>query len=634
MSDPKKFKVIVEKDVMIPMRDGIHLAADIYHPSIESKIVENPLPALIERTPYGKRDPILRTARATYFAQHGYNVVIQDCRGCDESEGTFGFLSQEPEDGYDTVEWIAAQPWCEGRVGTFGSSYGAWFQLALATQAPPHLGCMIPTMGGWNAHTSSVRQGGAFELRWLCWAFFHSAHNAHRDILADPFVVQALNECDIRDWLPRLPIRRGQTPLKLVPNYEKYLFDMLSQGEYNTFWQQPGFAIEEYADRIPDVPILFCGGWYDSYTRSTMEAFVKLRSMTDRKAPVKVLMGPWSHGTYVTELSYAGDADFGPEAALASFDNLHLRWFDRWLKEVDNGVEKMAPVRIFVMGGGDGCKNKASRIQHGGQWRDENEWPPKRTRYVKFYLRENGRLSEEKSEKTDSSTIYQFDPNNPVPTVGGNFSSLKYVLPIPKGITSNKLKEAIPSGQLRRQDISPAGPFDQRERDGLFGCKSPYLPLSSRPDVIVFETDQLIDDLEVTGPIKVNIWVSSSAKDTDFTAKLIDCYPPGFDYPEGYAMNMGDSIIRARFWQSRSSEELLEAGRVYPLTITLYPTSNLFKKGHVIRLDISSSNFPRFDVNPNTGEPVGEERSKMVAINTLHYTSEYPSHIILPVVDA
>ena len=336
------------------MRDGVRLAADIYRPARGDSPVAEPLPVILERTPYGKTDAE-RAERCRYFAQRGYVFVAQDCRGCYESEGDLYFLAQEPNDGYDTVEWIAEQPWCNGSVGTMGTSYMAWTQSALATQNPPHLACIFPNMGGWNAYTSSVRHGGTLELRFIAWALWHSATNTNAALKHSPYVDLALEGPDFREWLTRWPIKRGQTQLKLVPGYEKWAFDLLDKTRYDDYWKQPGFAIEEYRDQHSDVPMHFTGGWYDSYTRASLESYVGLSEAKD--SYVRVTMGPWTHGTTTPELSYSGDVEFGPDAALDRFDELHQHWFDRWLKGNDNGVDREPPVRIFVMGGGDGRKN-------------------------------------------------------------------------------------------------------------------------------------------------------------------------------------------------------------------------------------------------------------------------------------
>ena len=624
LSEPE-YDVVSNENVMATMRDGVRLAADVFRPAKNGTPVSEPLPVILERTPYNKSQPE-RAQLCRYFAQRGYVFVAQDIRGCYASEGEHYFLTPDAYDGYDTVEWIAQQPWCNGKVGTMGTSYASWTQSALATQNPPHLACIFPNMGGSNAHTSSVRQGGAMELRFIAWAFWHSAQNSNKKLKQSPYVDKALNSAYFREWLQRWPIKRGQTQLKVVPNYERWVFDVLTNADYNDFWKQPGFAIEEYWDQHADVPMYFSGGWYDSYTRSTLDNYVGLSKR--KKSDIRVIMGPWTHGTKTLEYSYAGDVEFGPEAALDSFDKLHLQWFDRGLKDIENGIDQEPPVKIFVMGGGDGHKTKEGRMFHGGRWRLENEWPLARARYTRFYLHEGDSLSNDPPEEPSSFTTYNFDPNNPVPTIGANVSSLATLKPPPPGVTD---PSTLPQS-LRRENIVQAGGFDQREGAEFFGSKPPYLPLGSRPDVQVFQTEPLERDTEVTGPIEVKLWISSSAPDTDFTAKLIDIYPPSEDYPEGYTLNLTDSIMRARYRNSREKPELLKPGKIAELTIVLYPTSNVFKAGHRIRVDISSSNFPRFDVNPNTGEPIGLNKRTQVAENTVYHDARHPSHILLPVI--
>ena len=619
-----EYDVVVEQDVMVPTRDGVNLAADVYHPVRNGLPLKHKLPTLLERTPYDKRQTEGRN-RATFFTRNGYIVVVQDCRGCFGSEGEFYFLINEPYDGYDTIEWIASQPWSNGRIGTYGTSYMSWVQSAAATQNPPHLTCMFPNMGGWNGHTSSIRHGGAMELRFMAWAFWHSALNSNRNLKKKQWIDKALNDTDFRDWLTRLPIRIGHTPLALVPNYEQWCFDIFTRADYDDFWKQPGFAIEEHIEQHADVPTYLCGGWYDSYTRSTLESFTSLNDA--KKSHIKVLMGPWTHGTYTPELSDSGDIDLGPKAALESFNELHLRWFGRWLKDVDNGIDREAPVQIFVMGGGSGNKTRDGRLDHGGYWRCEQEWPLGRTKYTKFYLNANGLLNTQWPDVKSSSTSYFSDPNKPVPTIGGNFSSLDYLKPPPPNIDL----KLIPSVE-RREHITPMGGFNQHEGSDFFGCKPPYLPLASRSDVLVFQSTPLDYDIEVTGSPSIKLWISSSALDTDFTAKLIDVYPPNEDYPQGYALNLTDSILRTRYRNNRNQGELMEPGEVYEIEISLYPTSNLFKKGHRIRLDIASSNFPRFDVNPNTGEPIGLNRLVVIAKNTVYHDRNHLSHVVLPII--
>ncbi len=287
-----------------------------------------------------------------------------------------------------------------------------------------------------------------------------------------------------------------------------------------------------------------------------------------------------------------------------------VEWQDR-LGGKENSVGKAAPfatrVRIFVMGSGDGGRTEKGLLRHGGFWREEHEWPLARAYATPFYFQPGGGLATEKPAAASASTGYDFDPRDPVPTLGGNISS--------------------------GDGIMQQGAWDQRGGEKFWNWLQP-IPLSARRDVVVFQTAPLAADIEVTGEIEVKLWASSSAPDTDFTAKLVDVHPASADWPGGFDLNIADGVVRARFRDSLKEEKLMEPGRVYPFTIKLYPTSNIFKKGRRIRVDISSSNFPRFDVNPNTGEPLNGNRRLVIATNILRHDAEHPSHIVLPVIPA
>ena len=623
-----EFDVHVTENVPVTMRDGVLLSTDVYRPARDGRPVADPLPVLLHRTPYNKTETEATLGTCRWFAARGYVVVNQDCRGCFRSEGEVNFLVPEAEDGADTIAWIHRQEWANGTVGSFGTSWSGWTQTAMAALGPEGLATMVANMSGADGHESSVRQGGALELRFLAWAFWHSAYNSQAALKAAPFVTPALSlgAPPFSDWLERMPIRRGQTQLALVPPYEKWALEILTRADYDDYWKHPSVNPRAHWDRFPEMPILLVGGWYDSYTRATFQNFVGLGA--DGRRPVRVLMGPWTHGSRTMELSYAGNVEFGKQAALPSFDELHLRWYDRWLRGVDNGLDAEAPLRIFVMGGGSGRRSGAGRLVHGGRWRDEREWPPARTRLTDFYLHGDGSLGTERPREERSATSYRFDPANPVPSIGGNVSSLRDVLPLPAGIADPSYAG---TGQ-RTGDIMSPGGFDQREGPAFHGCRPPYLPLGSRADVLVFETEPLQEPTEVTGPIEVVLWVATSAVDTDFTAKLIDVYPASSWFPLGYALNLTDSIARLRYRNGRERGELATPGVPMQLTITLYPTSNLFMSGHRIRLDISSSNHPRFDVNPNTGEPIGRDRRRVVADNTVFHERGRESRIVLPLI--
>ncbi len=613
---------------MVEARDGVLLATDVYLPTTGGKPLDGPLPTLLHRTPYNKTEAELGSGEARWFAERGYAVVVQDCRGCYESGGDVNFLFPEAEDGADTLQWLSKQAWSNGRVGTWGCSWASWTQTAMAAMGPENLAAMVPNMSGASAHESSVRQGGALELRFLAWAFWHSASNTQKRLKNRDFVTPALNlgAPTFADWLTRMPIRSGQTQLALVPPYEEWAFELLTHADYDDHWKGPSVNPREHYGNFPDIPMLFVGGWYDSYARASTEHLRDLAAM--KKGPVRLLMGPWTHGSATTELDFSGDVEFGKHAALDDFRETHLRWFDRWLKGVDTGIENDPPMRMFVMGGGSGERMPSGRLMHGGKWRNENEWPLARTLFTDYYLHENGSLHTSPPEQDDSGTTYKFDPANPVPSVGGSVSSLRGIAPLPPGIAD----PALAARTSRQQEIMVAGGYDQRERPDVFGCKPPYLPLASRSDVLVFQTEPLDERLEVTGPIEVKLWVASSAPDTDFTAKLVDVYPPSDWYPFGYALNLTDSIMRLRYRNGFERPELVEPDEPVQLTITLYPTSNLFAKGHRIRLDVSSSNFPRFDVNPNTGEPIGLDRRRAAANNTVFHDRNRTSKIVLPLI--
>jgi len=358
---------------------------------------------------------------------------------------------------------------------------------------------------------------------------------------------------------------------------------------------------EHYAE-TSDIPMLQVGGWYDIFLAGTFENFLGLTKA--KKSPQRVLVGPWTH--HGNTRPYAGDVSFGADAAIADFDgDFHLRWFDHWLKGVPNGVGRDAPVRLFVMGTGDGHKDKDGRLFHGGYWRDASAWPVPGTRTVPYYFHADGSLSTAKPREASSSTAYTYDPHHPVPTIGGGVSA-------------------------RLRD----GGYDQREDPRFPPSEAPWLPLKSRADVVVFQTPPLAEDVTVIGPITVVLYASTNAKDTDFTAKLVDVYPPSDDWPSGFDLNLTDAIVRGRYRATRDHAVLLEPGRVYPFTIAPFPTANVFKKGHRIRVDISSSNFPRFDANPNTGEPLGRSRRVVSADNTVYHDAARASYVLLPLAPA
>jgi putative CocE/NonD family hydrolase len=590
--------VLVEKNVMIPVRDGIKLAADLYRPSRDGKALEGRFPALLTRTPYDKSNT---SAEGKYYAERGYVVVANDVRGRYASGGTWHGLINDPADGYDVVEWIAGQSWSDGKVGTFGTSYPGGTQHALAEMKPPHLTTMVPIDALSNCGVSGMRHGGAFELRFMNWILQIGAPNS-KQALSSPALRQALIENGLRtrQHADSLPIRAGTTPLKVVPEYEAWLVEALRSGPEAPFWHIKGMSVVDHLGDYADVPVQHVTGWYDSWTRQVTMNYVELART--KKSPQRLLIGPWVHGSQGSRIS--GEVEFTPEAAIDLLA-YRLRWYDRWMRGIKNGVDEDPPVFLYIMGTGDDRRAADGRLRHGGFWRAERQWPIARATPVVHYLGREGALADA-PPSTPSFTTYTFDPLHPVPTIGGNISS--------------------------NQGLMMSGGYNQRPRDDTHAAGN-RLPLSERRDVLVFRSEPLRSDTEVTGTVHVKLWVSSTAPDTDFTAKLIDEIPPNVDYPLGFDLNIGDSILRTRYREGLDHQApFLRPGEIVPVDITLYPTANVFKKGHRIRLDVSSSNYPRFDVNPNTGDPLGEYRRMVTADNTVYHDTAYPSHVILPVV--
>jgi uncharacterized protein len=587
--------VIRQQDVMVAARDAVLLATDIYRPATGSVAEAERLPVLLHRTPYDKAEAAT-IAIAETLAKHGYVVLVQDTRGRHHSQGVFvKYYSSDAYDGYDTIGWAARQPFCDGKVGMYGTSYAAHTQADASKLAPPHLRALLLNMGGMsNAWDHSVRYDGAFEMgRQLTWAWSQALEDAK-----DPVTKGMLSNEDVNAWYSALPIRKGLSPLSIAPNYERYYLDEATHSDYDAHWDTLGMQWEKFYNQTADVPMMHVGGWYDIYLRGTIENWRRLSAL--KRSPMRLVIGPWTH--HGNTATFAGDVDFGAAAAIKDFDtNFHLAWFDYHLKGIKTAAFSQAPVRYFLMGTGDGHKDSAGRLYHGGEWRESKVWPPTESRAAIFYLHADGSLNmRAPSQPEPAATVFQFDPAHPVPTIGGG--------------VSKRLKD---------------GAYDQRERADMPGSRPPYLPLRARGDVLVFESEILAQDAVLAGPVEVTLYAASTAADTDFTAKLIDVYPPSTDFPTGFDMNLTDGIVRASYRDHSETRRLLVPGEIYSIVVRPFDTANVVKKGHRIRLDISSSNFPRFDVNPNSGEPLGSSRLMKTAENTIYHDPAHPSAVKL-----
>ena len=578
MTAEKAFRVVIEQRVPAKMRDGSTLYADVYRPDVRGKF-----PALLLRTPYDRHGTLNASKDyGEYFAQRGYGVIIQDCRGCFESEGDFYALAWEAVDGFDSVEWAARLPWCTGKVGTIGQSYYGADQNILAPTHPPSLAAMVPISGPADFHESWSYHGGAFQLAWQTSYYLMLALNtARKRGLPKSYIkkLEAYRSADGRSvkdqWLRRLPLEHWSD---LLQDLAPHLRDAMAHPNDGPHWWQVNVTRQH---SMVAAPMYHVSSWYDIFQDGAVQNFSGITASgqpTARKSQ-KLLMGPWVHLTpYTVPTRTAGELDFGPDAAIEVHQE-EQRWFDYWLKGVDNGVMKEPPVRIFVMG--------------ANRWRFEKEWPPKRVKYTPWYLHGNGKANtasgdgslSPKAPSAEPADKYVYDPANPVPTLGG--TTLRVM----------------------------SGPYDQRK-------------VGQRPDVLVYTSEPLARDIEVTGPVKVVLHASSSALDTDFTAKLVDVHP------DGRAYNICDGILRARYRDSKVHPTLLEPGKAYQFTIDLWHTSNAFKKGHRIRVDVSSSNFPWYDRNPNTGAPFGQDDKLKTARQTVYHDKARPSHVLLPVIES
>jgi putative CocE/NonD family hydrolase len=555
--------IVIETDARVKMRDGISLSADIYRPGGNGKY-----PVLLVRTPYDKSSEG-ETCRAA--AEHGYVCISQDVRGRYASLGEWYPFKNESSDGYDTVEWAVALPYSDGRVGMFGESYVGATQWLAAISRPPHLVAIQPSVTASDHHDGWVYQGGAFEL-WF--------DQSWTSILAvDTLQRAAMNRIPALEWAQRLPesdfpVLQLGNPAKLAP----YYFDWLAHPDDDSYWKR--WSIEEHYSETA-LAAYHVGGWYDVFLRGTLRNYVGMRAYAPSqwaRDHQQLTIGPWIHDGPMN--GKAGSLDFGSAAAFNKTQTI-LTWYDQIFKHESPQRKR---VRIFVMG--------------INQWREEDDWPIPRTAYTRYYLNSaghansssgNGSLSAHLPDQSHSDT-FTYDPANPVPTRGGNLCCLH--------------------DQVTQE---PSGAFDQAE-------------IEKRNDVLIYTTAAFDQDFEVTGPLTAELYISSSAADTDLTAKLVDVWPNGF------AQNLADNVQRLRYRNAAEKADLLQPGKIYKVVIDVGATSNVFREGHRLRLELSSSNFPRFDRNFNTAESPERGTKFVSAENRIYHDAEHPSAIVLPVI--
>lgn len=567
------YSVKVERDVSVKMRDAVVLRGDVFRPDADGKF-----PVLLQRTPYRKSHWGFDIQFGIRAASRGYVVIFQDVRGRYTSDGEWYPFLHESEDGYDTIEWAAALPYSDGRVGMFGGSYVGATQMLAAMAHPPHLAGICPVVTASNYHDGWTYQSGAFE-QW-----FNESWSS--GLAEDTFSRKVERRSDFRERTDVLPLNSypvfNLDPPNVVDastaSVAPYFLDWLSHPLYDDYWKR--WSIEDHFADIR-VPALHVAAWYDIFLGGSLRNYVGLKqhAATDeaRKGQrLLVVIGGHAGGG-----RKIGIVDFGPEAEKADEDDTTLLWYDFLFKGAQNRYATGKPVRIFVMG--------------VNQWRDEDDWPLARTAYTKYFLHSKGSANSSKGDGTLSISgpaaepvdKFTYDPANPVPTIGGPLCC---------------------DGR-----VFIGGPLEQRT-------------LEERSDVLIYSTPPLEHNLEVTGPVRFEFFASSSAVDTDFTAKLVDVAP------DGSAINLTEGILRASVRESQEKTSPLIPGKVYALSMDLWATSNVFLAGHRIRLEVASSNFPRFDRNLNTGERAATSSRMATATNSILHDKEHPSALVLPVI--
>ena len=566
----ESYEIQLERDVSATMRDGVLLRGDVYRPKGDGKF-----PVLMQRTPYNKANYNANGAPfAIRAATQGYVVILQDVRGRYRSDGEWYPYRHEFEDGYDSVEWAAALPYANGKVGMFGWSYVGATQLHAALPTPPHLAGIYPVVTCADYYDGWTYQGGAFEQwwsqSWLSWRL--TPDTLHRRLESGSNAMQWVRQLPLADY----PMLKVGSIRDLAP----YYIDWLQHPSYDDYWKEFSLAARH---NLMQVPAYHVGGWYDAFLGGTLKNYMGIKARGGSEAArrgQRLMIGPWCHDPASFLGGKAGEVEFGSNAQ-CNEEDVCLRYYDWLLKGIPNGFDQEKPVKVFVMG--------------SNTWREEDEWPLARAQNTRFYLHSGGYanslngggLLSTVPPQGEPPDRYVYDPDDPVPTRGG-------------GLCGDA------------KSLAP-GAFDQRANE-------------AREDVLVYTTPVLTEDLEVIGPVIVELHVSSSAIDTDFTAKLVDVWPNGF------AQNLTDGIRRGRYRNSPSRAEYMNPGGVYPITVDLWATANQFKVGHRVRLEISSSNFPRFDRNLNTGECLAGATRWVKATNTVFHDREHPSAVVLPVI--
>lgn len=559
VSGADKHEMRVDYGVWVPMRDGTRLSADVYRPDSPGEF-----PVILSRTPYNKAGAGKTSIdRYKSYVERGYAVVLQDVRGRGDSEGEFRPFLQEGDDGYDSVEWCGTQPWSSGKVGMIGGSYGGYVQWAAAVRTPPHLAAIVPTVACPDPFVDGLINGPTGLPSPICvsWYFYTSGKLNQQS--------HAVNWAEVFSHLPLIELddRAGRP----MPIWDEFV----TNSRLGPYWEPARYQHRLHQVTVPSLNI---SGWYDDEQISTITNFAGV-TRRGNPSPTGVhhalLMGPWPHNA--NSGTRIGEIEFGPTAKI-DMDAYVLRWFDRWLKGIDNKVEDEPAVRHFVMG--------------DNSWRDADAWPIPGTVPTPFYLRSNGSANSRLGDGVLSRVA---------PTVDEPFDEYTY-------------------------DPADATPFLTDPMFSQVGGPDDYSKIEERDDMLVFTTPTLHEPIKVCGPIKATIWASTDALDTDFMVRLTDVHPTGF------SQRLCDGVVRARFRDGMENPTLLEPGKLYEYEIDVWTTCQTFLPGHAIRVEVMSASFPQWDRNPNTGSDLGTSTETRPAQQRVYHDATHPSRIVLPIV--
>jgi len=575
------FEVTVEKDVMIQMRDGAKLATDIYKP-----VAEGRHPVILLRTPYAKS---MSELKARFYARRGYVFAAQDCRGRFASEGTWNPFFNEPKDGYDTIEWLAAQPWSTGKVGMVGGSYVGWVQWWAAKENPAHLATIIPNVAPPDPYFNIPYEYGSFFLFGAIWWADVLEKEATADLSGRAMI--EIGKKKYAKLLRHLPV--VDLDEKVLGKKNRYWREWIEHPDNDAYWDRANFAayLKDF-----NVPVYHQSGWFDGDGIGSKLNYLAMRRFGHGNQ--KLVLGPWGH-TDAAMRRGPNETDFGPNA-IVDLEGSYLRWLDRWLKGIENGIDRDPLVALFAM--------------NTNKWLTGASYPLPETKFTKLYLagggkantsKGNGRLSFEAPPEDAPFDSYVYDPGDPTPDP--NFYTT------PEDLAGDDAEDSTKTVSVEEERAKAMAYYGKVDEE--------------RGDILVYETPAIADSLVIAGPVSAVLYASSSAKDTDWFMRLSEIDENGLVYP------LVHGTIRARYRESFSHCKLLKPGEVLEYRLDMWQTGVTIRKGHTLRVEVASASFPMFSRNLNTGKHNEKETKFIKATQRIYHDTKHPSHVLLAVIE-